>query len=261
MLSRGPSSWLAAVLLGRLAGPVLVGVGVGLSAGLVTGCADSAPGERSGSAATPPAGEGPGGSYRAPDTLIVGRAGDASALDPAVPTDTESAEVIEQIFESLVRYRPESGTFEPGLATRWTTEAGGREWIFELRRGVRFHDGTALDADAVVFSLERQRDPRHPFHRDAFNYWRTAFANVQSVAADDSHRVRITLERPYAPFLANMSMYPVAAVSPGAVAKSGADFARQPIGTGPFRFVSWRGGRIVLERNPDYWGRPAALRR
>ena len=93
------------------------------------------------------------------DTLIVGKPGDAIGLDPARVTDDESVEVCEQIFEHLVRYRPQSTDIEPSLAVAWEVDPHGTVWTFHLRPGVRFHDGTPMDADAVVFSLERQRDP------------------------------------------------------------------------------------------------------
>jgi len=200
---------------------------------------------------------------RDPDTLIVGRPTDAIYLDPARPSDNESVEVVEQIYDKLLRNDPGSNEIVPALATRYEVSKNGREWTFYLRHGVKFHDGTRFDADAVVFSIERQRDPRHPYHRPGlFSYWENAYRNVEKVEKIDDFTVRITIERSYAPFAANLAMFPVAIVSPTAVAKWGDDFENHPVGTGPFRFESWtKGDRIVLERNPDYWDQPAKIER
>ena len=193
---------------------------------------------------------------RDPRTLVIGRPSDAISLDPALPTDNESAEVIFQVYETLVEWEPGTATVAPGLATSWQVDESGTVWTFELAHGVRFHDGTVFDADAVVFSLERQRDPRHPYHRDDFQYWPNSFKNIQKVEKVDADTVRITIERPYSPFLANMAMFPVSIVSPAAVALHGADYGEHPVGTGPFVFVAWdKQERIVLRRNDDYWRR------
>lgn len=195
-------------------------------------------------------------------TIIVGRPSDASSLDPARPTDNESAEVVSQIYETLVRYRADSTDVEPALATRWEVDATGTVWTFTLREGVTFHDGTPFDAAAVVFSFERQRDPTHPFHTGRFGYWENQYKNIARVEAVDPRTVRITIADRYAPFLASMAMFPVAIVSPAAVERWGAEFPEHPVGTGPFRFERWeRGDRIVLVRNPRYWDVPALAER
>jgi peptide/nickel transport system substrate-binding protein len=187
-------------------------------------------------------------------TVLVGHGADVLTLDPARATDAESAEVTEQIFDHLVRYRRNSTDVEPSLATSWEVSGDGKSWTFHLRDRVLFHDGTPMDADAVVFSFDRQRDPTNPYHQLDFTYWEATFRNIQQVLKVDRLTVRINIERPYAPFLANLAMYPVSIVSPTAVKKWGADFYKHPVGTGPFKFVEWSPGeRVTLAANDEYW--------
>lgn len=210
---------------------------------------------------------GPGNDSRTEDlsTLIIGRASDAISLDPARITDNESVEICGQVYESLLRYRSGTTEVEAGLAKSWSISDDGREWNFELRPGVKFHDGTDLDAQAVVFSFLRQLDPAHEFHREDSSglgfAWRSAYQNILRVEATGKLSVRIVIDRQFAPFAANLAMFPVAIVSPTAVKKWGEHFYRHPVGTGPFQFEEWTEGRIVLERFRGYWGVEPSMRR
>ncbi|MBI5591528.1 MAG: ABC transporter substrate-binding protein [Deltaproteobacteria bacterium] len=198
---------------------------------------------------------------RSGGTIIVGRGADSLSLDPANSSDNESSKVIAHIFEGLVRYKNDSTEIEPALATSWETSPNGKEWIFHIRKKVMFHDGTPCNADAVVFSFLRQIDPAHAFYRKHFKYAGFTFKYVTKVEALDDHTVKITLEKPYAPFLSNLGMHHGAPIiSPTALKKWGDDFAKHPVGTGPFKFGEWiPDERIVLERNTAYWNRSPLL--
>jgi peptide/nickel transport system substrate-binding protein len=203
---------------------------------------------------------------RADRTLVFGRGGDSVGLDPALETDGESFKVCDNIYETLVSFVSERTDLAPGLATSWKASKNGLTWTFVLRQGVLFHDGTPFNADAVVFSFSRQFKLDHPFHKveGAYQYWTSMSMSdvVKTVRKVDDHTVAIDLKRPNAPFLANLAMNFCAIVSPTAVAKWKVDFARHPVGTGPFLFVDWiKDDRIVLDRNPNYWGEAPKLDR
>lgn len=192
------------------------------------------------------------GATPAPDreaTLVVARPSDSVALDPARVTDTESAEVNLLLYDTLVRHRPETGDLTPALARSWSVDATGTSWTFELRSGVRFSDGTPVDAAAVVWNVARQIDPAHPAHSGHFVAWDSGMVTIAKVEALGPLTVRIVLDAPYAPFLASLARASMAIVSPAAP-----DPDRHPVGSGPYTLVRWEGGRITLARNPDYWG-------
>lgn len=191
--------------------------------------------------------------------VVVARARDVTTLDPAVATDVDSADVISQIYETLVTYGARTVEIKPGLAVRWTKSTDLKTWTFYLRRGVTFHDGTPFDADAVVFSFNRQAQGG-----PHFDYWNSSFANIiQKVERIERHVIRITLTQPFAPFLASLAMFPVSIMSPAAVKRGGQSFLSHPVGTGPFRFVNWdrKTGTITLEAFNKYWGGPPRIGR
>ncbi len=199
-------------------------------------------------------------------TLVFGRGADSVGLDPSIVTDGESFRVTHNIYESLLEYKRENTEVVPGLAERWETSPDKLTWKFTLRRNVQFHDGTPLDADAVVFSFERWMFEHHPFHKGVFEYWKSMFGGfpgfVKSVKALDAATVEFVLEKPVAPFLANLAMPMFGIASPTAIKKYGEDYFKHPVGTGPFQFKEWRkDDRIVLERNPTYWREKALLDR
>jgi peptide/nickel transport system substrate-binding protein len=199
-------------------------------------------------------------------TFVFGRGADSVGLDPAVVTDGESFRVTRNIYESLFEYKRDSTVVIPGLAERWETTPDGLTWKFALRHNVKFHDGTLFNAEAVVFNFERWMFEQHPYHKGVFEYWKSMFGGfpgfVKSVKAIDDLTVEFVLEKPMAPFLANLAMPMFGIASPTAIKKHGDDYFKNPVGTGPFRFREWRkDDRVVLERNPDYWGERALLDR
>jgi peptide/nickel transport system substrate-binding protein len=209
-----------------------------------------------------------GGTPIAGGELVFGRGHDSVRLDPGHETDGESFKVMDNIYENLVTYEDTTTVIVPELAYRWEVSEDGLTYTFHLRPGVVFHDGTPLDAEAVVFSLDRQREktPAHPFHSvgGPYAYWQGMGMDdiVADIAAADDSTVVFTLKRRNAPFLANLAMGFTGIVSPTAAQKHGEDFFKNPVGTGPFRFVEWvKDDRIVLERNDAYWGPKAYLDR
>ena len=162
-------------------------------------------------------------------TLIFGRGGDSITLDPAQVEDGESAKVCDMIYDTLVQYREATTDLEPGLAEAWERSADGLVWTFHLRQGVRFHDGSPFDANAVVFSLTRPLVLFRDFHEQFIN----------QIIAIDPFTVKIQLKAPYAPFISTLAGTSFSIISPTAAQSSGENFGNVPIGTGPFKFMQW----------------------
>jgi nickel transport system substrate-binding protein len=158
------------------------------------------------------------------------------------------------IYEPLVRYA-EGGVIQPCLATSWQLEEDGRAWVFALRQGVRFSDGTVFDAAAVVANVAAV-----VAHRDR-HAWLDLVAQIESAEAIDAGTVRLKLAHPYDPALFELALIrPLRFASPAVLKPDGGVTA--PIGTGPWVLSeSRRGERDVFTRNPGYWGERPALER
>ncbi|MEC9489014.1 MAG: ABC transporter substrate-binding protein [Halanaerobium sp.] len=192
-------------------------------------------------------------------TFIFGRGADSPGLDPIKETDGETYKVTEQIYDTLVDYKPGTTEVIPALATSWEVSDDGKVWTFNLREGVQFHDGTPFNAEAVVWNFDRWGHEDHPYHQGSFDYYTWMFMGfpglIQDVQAVDDLTVRFVLSEPQAPFLANLAMSPFAIASPTAVKKWGEDSFKHPVGTGPFVFQEWvQDDQITLVRNEKYWG-------
>jgi len=200
---------------------------------------------------------------QAPGTLVVGLVAEPVNLDPAQVTDLNSNRVGRRIVETLVTFPEESTQIVPGLAESWTISKDGLQYTFKLRKGISFHDGTPLNAEAVKFSIERQINPEHPAYKlGKYPFANSFLGNVKAVEVIDDLTAQFVLKEPRASFLAVMTAGLASIVSPTAVKKHGADYALTPVGTGPFKFAQWeRGQRVVLEKNASYWKYPVKVDR
>jgi peptide/nickel transport system substrate-binding protein len=191
------------------------------------------------------------------DTLVYGRGGDSTSLDPITTTEGETFKVTENIFETLVAFGEQDTTINPGLAEDWEVTEDGLTYTFKLRQGVKFHDGTDFNADAVVFNFNRWMNgdaDKFPYYTMFGGYVADEGHVIQEVTAVDANTVKFVLKRPQAPFLKNLAMSPFGIASPAAVEQYGEEFRKNPVGTGPFKFVEWReNDTITLEKNADYW--------
>lgn len=222
----------------------LAAVGLGLAA---TGCGAGTSSSRSATA--------PSASFVFADPAA------PTSLDPSVDGSLEASRISSQILEGLVTADSSTGEPAPGLAESWEFADDGTSAVFHLRKGVRFHDGSALDAAAVCANFEKWRvgaegdtpwASRTPFatvfrHGHAF-----ASSNYGGCEATDDHTVLLSLRRRYSPLLRALTQPAFGIASPDSI-RSGDDAAR-PVGTGPFRFSSASASAVKLAVNAEYWG-------
>jgi len=198
-------------------------------------------------------------------TFVFGRGGDSVGLDPIQETDGESFKVAQQIFDTLVDYKPGTTEVIPALATDWEVSEDGKVWTMYLREGVKFHDGTPFNAEAVKFNFDRWLFEDNEYHMGGeFPYIRYQFGGFPGVFDEinvvDEYTVEFVLNTPQGPFLNNLAMVCFSISSPTAIKEHGEDYFKNPVGTGPFKFVEWKkDDRITVEVNEDYWNGRAYL--
>lgn len=189
-------------------------------------------------------------------TVTVALYADAVTLDPEDTNDNLSFSIERSTYDGLVGFTPDM-KLKPELATSWEASPDATVFTFHLRHGVKFQDGTPLNAQAVKINFDRARDANHKLRRYSL------YQNIGSVDAVGDDTVRFTLKEPFGAMLYNFAHPASRIISPAAIAQGEPYIARHMVGTGPYKFVSWTPGQqVVLERNPSYWekGQPKADR-
>lgn len=192
------------------------------------------------------------------------------AIDPMLTRWTGDHRVTGQIFDTLVRHESGGVAFEAGLAEQWSVSDDGREWTFQLREAVVFHDGDDLDAEAVCANFERWEELAEE-HLDGLGYWSSTLGHGEAYRGCRAEGMDVVLE-----LSAPTARLPGVLTDPafGIFSPSTVERAAQPdwedtmhesgalAGSGPYRLVEKDDSsrQVVVERNDDYWGDPAAIK-
>ena len=191
-------------------------------------------------------GGGTAGGYK--NTLTWAQGADVTSLDPHQGKETPSVQVNTQIFDTLVTVDPETNEVVPQIAESWE-QTDDQTYVFKIREGIKFHDGSDLTAEDVKFSLDRARNSAAVSYIVNF---------IEEVTVDDDHTVTVKTTAPYAPTLRNLAI-PFAAIVPKAVVEADENaFIQNPVGSGPYKFVEWNhGDHVTLKAFDDYYaGKP-----
>ncbi|MFJ4997983.1 ABC transporter substrate-binding protein [Microbacterium sp. NPDC088619] len=247
---------------------LLAVTGAALAALVLSGCVASERGDDGGEAA----GDVDG-------TFVFAASSDPASLDPAFAQDGESFRVSRQMFEGLVGTEPGTADPAPLLAESWESSEDGMSHTFTLKEDVTFHDGTPFNAEAVCANFDRWYNWTGLAASEAFGYYYNklfkgyadspADAVYKSCTPDGDYSVTIDLNKPFAGFVASLSLPSFSMQSPSALQEFGADDVSgsaeapvlseyamgHPVGTGPYQFDEWAPGeQVTLKAYGDYWG-------
>ncbi len=195
-------------------------------------------------------------------SMIVTYKDDVSTLDPAIGYDWQNWSMIKSLFDSLMDYKPGTTELVNDLAESYTLSDDGLTYTFVLRDGVSFHNGRALTADDVKYSLDRVTNPATQSPGAGFFGSIAGFdemsagnaSELSGVSVIDPRTISISLSRPDATFLHVMAINFSSVVPKEVVEEFGEDFGKHPVGTGAFSLAEWTlGQRLVFARNKDYW--------
>ncbi|HEY4722613.1 MAG TPA: ABC transporter substrate-binding protein, partial [Anaerolineae bacterium] len=190
--------------------------------------------------------------------LTVALSDEPGEFDPAL--DFDGYQITSQIYDTLFRYIGSDSNPVPGLIESWSASPDGKTWTFNLRPGLKFHDGTDLDAAAVAYNFNRWWDPAHPAHNGSFDYFAGLFGGYKgdpnsilvSINAIGSLQVQLILKSANNTLPSLLTNPALAMASPAAI--QAGTLLTTPIGSGPFKFVEWvSGDHIRLTANLDYW--------
>jgi peptide/nickel transport system substrate-binding protein len=180
-----------------------------------------------------------------PGTLYVALEAEPPELDPNLSSAYVDRQVMASLYDKLVDI-DQNGEIVPMLAKSYDVSDDGTVYTFELREGIKFHDGTEFNAEAVKVNLDR--------YQEEDSVRSTEVEPIESVQVVDPMTVRVTLSEPFAPFLAVLTDRAGIIASPKAIEESGGRISKNPVGTGPFEFVERvSGDHITVKKNPDYW--------
>jgi len=185
------------------------------------------------------------------DTLNFALLAETKELDPHKASDTLTYIMLLQIFDTLIKVEPD-GKLTPALAEKWVMSKDGKEILFTIKKDVKFHNGDVMTAEDVAYSLNRTLESA---------YTKKITGVMKSAEVVDASTVKLTLKHAYGPILSCIANPSVAIVSKKAVEKAGKDFGKNPIGTGPYKFVKWTSGeKIELVRFDNYFKGPASIK-
>lgn len=264
------------IIKSRAAGAIVTALAVAL---IATGCSSDR--------------DEAGDSGGAKDTFVFGGPGDPGSLDPALASDGETFRVTRQGFEALLKHESGGSTLAPALAEKWSSDAAGKVWTFNLRKDVTFHDGEKFNAAAVCANYDHWFNWKGTYQSSAVSYyWQTIMggfaanedpetpkANYKSCTAKDDSTAVIEVNEPSANLPGGFSLQALAIHSPKALkeyAKQDATAKGDAItypkysqvagtvaGTGPYKITEWNKGNkeVSLERYDDYWGTKAKIKK
>jgi peptide/nickel transport system substrate-binding protein len=197
-------------------------------------------------------------------TLVSMVVAEPTSMDIASGSGQHNYAVMSNVYENLLYWDDKTLDVYPGLAQSYEVSPDGTAYTFKLRQGVKFHDGTEMDADAVKFSYSRVLDPEDEFYKlgqpfPLMDFWYGAIDPKQTIV-QDKYTVTLKLKQPFSPLEGYLAWPAASIVSPTAVRKYGAAFRENPVGTGPFKFVAWdHNQKVTFNRFDDYWGPKPSL--